>query len=101
MTTHHPILQRGLLILAFMGLSSTPGWGLGNGERPIRTPSMNENGGSLRSQEASTPSEAEEGYSEELGLRYPTGPGITARTIRANGQVVLELRDTQTPPKHQ
>ena len=99
MTNHQPILQRGLLILAFVGLSSTSGWGLPNSERPIRNLFQDEEGVSSGVQATPAPSESIEGYSEELGLRYPTGPDITARTIRANGQVVLELRDTQTPPK--
>jgi hypothetical protein len=51
-------------------------------------------------QEASkdTP-QTEQAYSEELGIRYPTGPGIRVDELRANGQLIIQLQDSATPSK--
>ena len=96
---HRPKLYLTALFVATLPLSAAVDWTNAQTASPIRT-ELTSNKEAFQSQEdASTPPGSGEGYSEELGLRYPTGPGITARTIRANGQVILELQDTSTPPK--
>ncbi len=99
MTLHRIILLYGALFTATLPCSEAVGWTNPLETGLIRTALKWTEKPFQPQQDVSTEPESVEGYSEELGLRYPTGPGIAARTIRANGQVILELQDTSTPPK--
>ena len=99
MTPHRSNLFYSALFLASLSGTGVFSSAKSLAASPIRTCLTSTEVGFQSPQDASEPLESAEGYSEELGLRYPTGPGISARTIRANGQVILELQDTSTPPK--
>ena len=63
---------------------------------PVRTPAVLPQQVTLTDQASAPRSQAEglEGYAEELGVHYPTGPGLATRVVQAQeGQWVLSIED--------